>query len=228
MSKVTANYPNYSSSEVSLGGSNAKTGVTDGVLTSSYDMSDAENSIYNYALDTLANILPQLNTFDTGTMANINSSVNAYRDSGITDINSLYKSSLYDIESDIASRFGNLDNSIFKDSVNDLESERADAVSSFAQSVLAKQNELVSDELTQRYALVELLSGVSDGIYSNALNLLGTALGSSSSANNYNSDVYDALSSMSSTSSSYSSQSLLSNLLNLGSNSSLFGGILGL
>ncbi len=228
MSKVTANYPSYSNSNVSVGGSTASTGVTDGVLTSSYGMSDSENSIYNYALSTLANILPQLNTFDSDTMENINSSVNAYKSSGISDINDLYNSSLYDIESDIASRFGNLDNSIFKDDVSELESERADAVSSFAQDVLSKRNELVSDELSQRYALVDLLSGLSNGIYGNALNLINTALGSSSNVNSYNNDLYNAFSKMENTSSGYNSNSFLSGLLGGADTSSIFGQLLGL
>lgn len=228
MSKVSTNYPSYSSSEVSLGGSTASTGVSDGVLTSSYDMSDSESSIYNYALSTLANILPQLNTFDSETKSSINSEVDAYRNSGIQDINNLYNSSLYDIEGDIASRFGNLDNSIFKDDVSDLESERSNAVSSFAQDVLSKQSELESDELTKRYALVELLSGLSDGIYGNALSALSSVLGSSSSLNNYNSDLYSALSDMASTNSNSDTSSLLSSLLNLSGNSSIFGTVLGL
>lgn len=216
MSKVTSSYPAYSNSAISLGGSTAKTGVTNGTLNGNYAMSDAESAIYNYALNTLANILPSVNTFDPNTQSELQSEVDAYQNKGVKTINDLYNSSLKNLENDAVSRFGNLDNSIFTDDLEKLSSERSNAVSSFAQSVLSKQNELQSDELTQRYALIKLLSGLSDDIYSNALQAISTALTGSSSANNYNSELYDALESMSkSNSSSGSSNSLLSGLLGL-------------
>lgn len=225
MSKVSsAEYPKYTSSALSVGNSKATTGVLDGILTSNYDMSDGESSIYNYALNTLANILPQLNTFDTDTLSSIKSEVDAYKNSGIQTINDLYNSSLKNLENDVVSRFGNLDNSIFADNLDDIESERANSVSSFAQDVLAKQSNLESDELTKRYALVELLSGLADGVYSNALDAISTALGSSSSANSYNDNLYNAISAMQSTNSKTNSNvsSLLSNILGLSGNSSSF------
>lgn len=225
MSKVSSNYPNYSSSKLSLGGSNASTGVVNGVLNADYNMSDSEAAIYDYALNTLASVLPNLNTFDTNTQSSIKSEVDAYKNSGVRTINDLYASSLMNLENDAASRFGNLDNSFFKDELNSLESERAGSVSSFAQNVLAKQSGLESEELNKRYALVNLLSGLSGDIYSNALNAISTSLSGSSSANNYNSNVYDALSSMANTNSSSSSSSpiasLLSSLLGSGDISTL-------
>jgi len=217
MSKVSsANYPNYSSSDVSLGGSSASTGVQNGILTSNYNMSGDESDIYNYALNTLANILPQLNTFDPNTLSSIQSSVDAYKDSGLNTINQAYNSSLKNIENDAVSRFGNLDNSAFIDNQNNVESERSKAVSSFAQDVLAKQSQLQSDELTKRYALTEFLNGIANNTYDNALKAVSTALGSSSSANNYNNDLYNAISALQNTGSNTNSSdisSLLSNLL---------------
>lgn len=211
MSKVSsADYPAYTNSAVSIGGSTATTGVSDGILKGDYEMSDAEAAIYNYALSTLAGILPQVNTFDTDTLSSLKSEVDAYKNSGIATINDLYNSSLTDLENDVASRFGNLDNSIFTDNLSELESERSDAVSSFAQDVLAKQSELKSDELSQRYALIELLSGLSDNIYSKALNAISTALSGSSSATNYSSDLYEALANIENTSSKTNASSLAS------------------
>ncbi|MDD3435566.1 MAG: hypothetical protein PHC64_00280 [Candidatus Gastranaerophilales bacterium] len=222
MSKVSsANYPQYSSSSISVGDSKASTGVLNGVLTSDYDMSDAEETIYNYALSTLAGILPGVNIFDTDTLASIKSEVDAYKDRGIQEINDLYNSSLLDLENDAASRFGNLDNSIFADSLNDLESDRSSAVNSFAQDILAKQSELEADELTQRYALIELLSGLSGDIYGNALNAISTALGGSSSYNSYNKDLYNAISDVSSLKGSNSTNALIANLLGTSSGNSI-------
>lgn len=217
MSKVSsADYPKYSSSNISIGGSNASTGVIDGILNSSYNMSDEEAAIYNYALNSLVSILPQVNTFDTDTKASIQSEVDAYKNSGIGKINDLYNSSLNNLENDIVSRFGNLDNSIFTDNLKDIESERAGAVSSFAQNILAKQSQLESDELAKRYALINLLQGMANNTYDNALKAISTALGSSSSANNYNNDLYNAISALQRTNSSNSSgtNALISNLLN--------------
>jgi len=223
MSKISTNYPAYSSSKLSIGDSTATTGVTDSVLTTDYNMSDNEASIYNYALSTLASILPQLNTFDTNTQSSIQSQVNAYKEAGLEDINEIYNPLIKNLESDIVSRFGNLDNSIFTDNLSDIESERADSVSSFAQDILAKQSELESDELTKRYALVELLNGLSNDIYDNALSAISTALSGSSSLNNYNDALYDALSAIQSTNSNSvsSTTSLLSSLLSNGNLSSL-------
>lgn len=221
MSKVSSSYPSYSSSSVSLGGSKANTGLVNGVLNSDYDMSDSEAAIYNYALDTLANILPSVNTFDNDTLSSIKSQVDAYKNSGIQNINDLYNSDLQDLENDAVSRFGNLDNSIFADNLSDLESERSGAVSSFAQDVLSKQSELESDELTKRYALIQLLSGLSEDIYGNALDAINTSLGSSASATDYNTGLYKALAALESTNSgSRTTNSLLSSLLG-GSSSGL-------
>lgn len=221
MSKVSStNYPNYSSGNVSIGNSNASSGDANGILSSNYDMSDPEFAVYNYALSTLANILPGINTFDSGTQDSINAQVDAYKDNGIQNINELYNSSLLNLENDIVSRFGNLDNSIFNDNLDELESERSSAVSSFAQDVLAKQSGLESDELSKRYALVNLLSGLSDNIYNNALKTINTSLASSSASNNYYSNLYSSLLSNASKSNS-SSNNLLSALLGPSAGSSI-------
>lgn len=229
MSKVSsANYPNYSSSSVSLGGSSASTDVKNGILTSDYDMSGDESDIYNYALSTLASILPQLNTFDANTLSSIQSSVDAYKNAGLDTINQSYNSSLKNLENDAVSRFGNLDNSAFADNLNNIESARSKAVSSFAQDVLAKQSQLESDELTKRYALAEFLNGIANNTYDNALKAISTALGSSTSANSYNNDLYNAISALKSTSTNSNNTSDISALLSnlLGNTSSSISNIL--
>lgn len=194
MSKVSStNYPSYSGSSLSIGDSKANANLLNGVISSSYDMSDNESAVYNYALSALADILPQVNTFSTDTLSSLQSQVDAYKNQGINTINETYSPMITKLQNDIASRFGNLDNSMFTDDLNDIESSRANAVSSFAQDVLAKQSELKSDELNQRYALVNLLSGLSDDIYGNALSAINAALGGSSTANTYNSNLYNSL-----------------------------------
>lgn len=227
MSKVSSNYPSYSSSAVSVGDSTATTGVTGGVLSANYNMGQNESAIYNYALSTLANILPQVNTFSTDTINSMQSEIDAYKNSGINAINQIYNPMIASLENNIASRFGNLDNSIFGNNLNTIESQRSNAVSSFAQDIMAKQSELQSNELTKRYALVDLLSGLANNTYNNALNAISTALGGSTSANSYNSDVYKALSSMASTNQGTGTNSILSSLLGLSGNSN-YSSLLGL
>lgn len=208
MAKVSTNYPDYSGSKVSIGDSSATSGVFNGILTSDYNMSDNEKSIYDYALSTIANILPQINTFSPETLSSIQSSVNTYKNKGIEQINKAYNPMISNLQNDIASRFGNLDTSIFKDDLNAIESKRSDAVSSFAQDVLAKQSELESNELEKRYALIKFLNGLADNTFDNALSAINTAMGGSSSLNNYNSDLYEALSSISKTGSNSTTSSL--------------------
>lgn len=225
MSKVSSvDYPSYTGSSISIGDSNAQTKLLNGILSTNYNMSDNEADIYNYALSTLANILPQLNTFSTDTQSSIQSQLDAYKNQGVDAINQTYTPIISDLKNDIASRFGNLDNSIFNEDINDIESKRSDAVSAFAQDVLAKQSELQNDELNRRYALAQFLSGMSDNIYSNALSTINTALGGSSNVNNYNNNLYNALSKqyLSNNSSNSNLSSALSNALGLSNTSSLF------
>lgn len=194
MSKVSnIDYPAYTGSSLSIGDSKATANLLNGVISTNYNMSENEANIYNYALSTLANILPQLNTFSPDTQNSIQSQVNAYKDQGIDAINQTYTPVINDLKNDIASRFGNLDNSIFDEKLNNIESKRSDAISAFAQDILAKQSELENDELNRRYSLAQFLSGMSDNIYSNALNAINTALGGSSSVNTYNNNLYNAL-----------------------------------
>lgn len=224
MSKVSnIDYPSYTGSSVSIGDSKATASLLNGVLSTNYNMSDNEAQIYNYALSTLANILPQLNTFSTDTQSSIQSQLDAYKNQGVDAINQTYTPMIRDLKNDIASRFGNLDNSIFSENLDNIESKRSDAVSAFAQDVLSKQSNLENDELDRRYALAQFLSGMSNNIYDNALSTINTALGGSSSVNNYNNNLYNALYKqyLTSSSSNSSLSSALSNALGLSNTSSL-------
>jgi len=163
----------------------------------SSNTSSVESGIYDYALNTLASLLPGLNTLDTNTQASIQSQMDAYKNLGIEGINETYNPMITNLENDIASRFGNLDTSIFTDDLGDIESERADAVSSFAQDVLSKQSDLESSALNQKYSLVDLLSGLINDYYDNTSKLADatstssskTTSTKSSSGSSTNSDV---------------------------------------
>lgn len=195
MSKVSSvDYPTYTGGQISINNTPvATTSLANGVLNSNYNMNNNEKAIYDYAQSTLANILPQVNTFSPDTLNALQSQLNAYKANGENTINSIYTPMIKSMENDIASRFGNFDNSIFMDNLNSIESKRSNAISSFAQDVLAKQSELENNELNNRYNYINLLNGLQDQTFGNALSAINTALGSSSNANSYSSNLYNAL-----------------------------------
>ena len=160
---------------------------------------DYESAIYDYAISTLSEILPNVNTIDGQTQNSIKSEIDAYETSGIEDINKYYNSGLTDLQNDSASRFGNLDNSMFIDSLSDLESERANAVGSFSQDVLSRQSELESEAIEQNYSYVDLLYDIINSYYDNSSVLaniysqLNSDSSSSSSSSRSNSSNLDSL-----------------------------------
>lgn len=195
MSKVSSiDYPSYTGGSLSINNQPLATAdLVNGVLSSNYNMSDAEKSIYEYSQNTLASILPQLNVFSPATTNSLQSQVNAYKTKGEDTINGIYTPMIKNLENDIASRFGNFDNSIFMDNLSNIESKRSDAISAFAQDVLAKQSELEQEELNKRYTYADFLNGMQNQTLQNALNAISTALGSSSNANSYNNNLYNSL-----------------------------------
>lgn len=195
MSKVSsADYPTYTGGQVSINNQPVATAsLADGVLRSNYNMSDAEKALYDYAQQTLASIVPQVNVFSPETLSALQSQINAYKANGEDTINSVYTPMIKSLENDIASRFGNFDNSVFMDNLNNIESKRSDAISSFAQDVMAKQSDLENNELNKRYNYIDLLNTLQNQPIQNALNYINTALGSSSNANSYNTNLYNAL-----------------------------------
>ena len=103
---------------------------------------------------------------------NIQSQVSAYRNKGLRALDETYKPMLNSLKSDIASRFGNLDNSAFMDNLNSIEKHRAEALSDLTQDILAKQNELYEQELNNRYNYLNILSNTNQQLYSNYFLLL--------------------------------------------------------
>lgn len=160
--------------------------------TISQNASDYKSEIYDYALSALSSLLPNINTVDSESQSDISSVLDSYTQSGVEDINKYYNSELYDMETDSASRFGNLDNSIYLDNLSGLSSERSDAVNSFEQDVQTMQSDLTSDVIDQNYTYADLLCDIINDYYSN----------SSTSAN-----IYSLLNKGTSNSSSSSSSS---------------------
>lgn len=203
-------YPSYSTGTVKLNGQTKATTYKNGNnVISNYNMSDAEKRAYNYAQNSFANSLPNVNIFDENTRNNLQSELNAYTLNGQKLIDKMYSPMLNDLKTDIASRFGNFDNSVFLNNLNGIESNRADAINSLAQDVSAKRSELINNELSQRYSYLNFLQEIQNQMNSNAMNFINGSQSNSSSGNSYNAQAYTA---------NQSSNSGLGGYMNLASN----------
>lgn len=179
--------PKYSSGVVSINGqekaSHYKKGNT---VYTNYNMSDREKQIFDYAQNSFLENLPNVNVFSADTQKSLQNQLNAYTQKGLDTINSYYTPMLSNLKDDIASRFGNFDNSVFMDNLSSIESNRADAMSGLAQDILAKQNELILDELNKRYNYLNFLGNVQNQSTANVLNYMQQATNNSSSGNSFN------------------------------------------
>ncbi len=205
----SSKYPSFSGGTISVNGTDkATTNKKGNNVISNYNMSDAEKNIYNYAQNSLADSLSSVNVFDEDTKKNLQSQLDAYTKNGQKLINNMYTPMLDDLKNDIASRFGNFDNSIFMDNLNEIESNRAESMNNLAQDVLSKRDELINNELNQRYTYLGFLQDLQSSINSNILNYISGSQQNSSAGNDYNARAYAA---------NQSSKSSLGNYANLAS-----------
>lgn len=189
----SSKYPSYSSGTISINGQNkATTSKKGNNIITNYNMSDDEKRAYEYAQKSFADSLASVNVFDDETKQNLQSQLNAYTLNGQKLINNIYEPMLDDLKTDVASRFGNLDNSVFMDNLNSIEENRAESINNLAQDVLAKQDELISNELSQRYTYLGFLQDIQNQMNSNILNYIGASQQNSSSGNSYNAQSYAA------------------------------------
>ncbi len=206
-SSSSSNKPYYSGNVIINGqkvASNYKKGNS---VYSSYNMNDNEKALYDYLGQTLALNVPNVNVFSDDVRQQLQDQIGAYTNQGVNLINSMYTPMLNSLKTDIANRFGNFDNSVFMDNLSGIESKRADSMSSLAQDILAKQNELVNDELSKRYDYLDFASGLQNQIDSRILDYLGLAAQNSSMGNAYSN------ASRSASGSGFNTSALLSNLV---------------
>jgi len=176
MSKKTKNKPKIYdlSSSITVNGQNkSSASSTKNGVKSSYNMDPYEQAAYNFAQKSFYENMPNVNVFSDETVKNLNNQVNAYLNQGINTIQNTYTPVIREMQNDIARRFGNVNNSIFMDNLNDIESKRAGAISDLAQNVEAKRNELVNNELANRYDYLNFLNGYQNQVYNNMLSMLG-------------------------------------------------------
>lgn len=139
----------------------------------SYNMNPYEQAAYDYAGKSFYDNLANINVFSDDTIKSLNNQVNAYLNQGLNMLNNTYTPMIRDMQNDVARRFGNTNNSMFMDNLNDIESKRAGAISDLAQNVEAKRNELVNNELANRYDYLNFLNGYQNQVYNNMLSMLG-------------------------------------------------------
>lgn len=190
----SSSYPKYSTGNIVVNGQTVASTTKDednNTISSSYNMSDAEKNIYNTVQNSLASSLGSL--FDFSDEQNVwDAQLEAYKQDGIDQINSIYTPMETNLKNDIASRFGNFDNSIFMDSLSDITDNKAKAVAELSDSILQKQDELYSDEMTNRINYITLLSNLNSIMNNNILNFTQAAQSNAESGNTHNDKAYNA------------------------------------
>lgn len=149
--------------------------VSKNKISTNYNLSEDEQNILDYTNKNLLSGLENINVFSDEVQDSINKQVDAYTRQGINNINSAYTPMFRELKTDIASRFGNLDNSIFLDNLNEIEKNRTNAIETLTENILAKQSELYETEMNNRYNYLDRLTSANQNIYSNILKFLQLA-----------------------------------------------------
>lgn len=188
-------YPEYTNGSISVNGRQVASTVKDknnNIISSNYNMSNAEQKTYNAIQQGLYNSLGNLFSISDNQRNEWSNQLNAMRNQGISEINSTYTPMETNLKNDIASRFGNFDNSIFLDNLNSITDKKSKAIADLSDNLLSKQNELYSDELKNRINTITLLNNLNSVMNANILNYTNVAASNSSAGNNYNSNWYNA------------------------------------
>lgn len=190
MSKTTSYKPSYSNGSVSINGQNKASTVKYGdTVYGNYNMNDYEKELYDYVQKSLPQLVQNVNTFSPEVTKSINNQLSAYQRQGQNYINQIYTPMINNLKNDIASRFGNLDNSMFMNNLNNIETNRSNAVADLAESLLSRQNELVNNELANRYNYINLLNTLQNQYNNYALNALNSSIGLGNTGLAYNNSV---------------------------------------
>lgn len=185
--------PDFSNGSFSINNSPVATTQKQGnQVVSNYNQSPYEQFINQYAQQSFADSLPKINTFLPETLEGFGKQMQAYQSKGISDINNVYNPMLKNLQNDVATRFGNLDNSMFMDNLNGIESKRGEAINLFAQDMQSKQSQLVNEELQRRYNYLSLLMDVQNQQFDKILKSIGISQNNTSLGNQQNQNAYQA------------------------------------
>lgn len=190
MSKTTSYKPSYSNGSVSINGQNKVSTVKYGdTVLGNYNMNNYEKELYDYVQKSLPQLVQNVNTFSPEVTKSINNQLSAYQRQGQNYINQIYTPMINNLKNDIVSRFGNLDNSMFMNNLNNIENNRSNAVAELADNLLSRQNELVNNELANRYNYINLLNTLQNQYNNYALSMLNSSIGLGNTGLAYNNSV---------------------------------------
>ena len=190
MSKTTSYKPSYSNGSVSINGQNKVSTVKYGdTVLGNYNMNNYEKELYNYVQKSLPQLVQNVNTFSPEVTKSINNQLSAYQRQGQNYINQIYTPMINNLKNDIVSRFGKLDNSMFMNNLNNIENNRSNAVAELADNLLSRQNELVNNELANRYNYINLLNTLQNQYNNYALSMLNSSIGLGNTGLAYNNSV---------------------------------------
>jgi hypothetical protein len=160
-----------------------------GNTSSNYIMSAWEKLAYEYAQKEFAQNIDSVNVFSEETLKSLNEQIDAYTKSGVAKIDEIYAPMIKNLQNDVASRFGSLDNSIFLDKLEALEDKRANSVAALSEDIKAKESELIGDELDKRYNYLNFLNNYQGQFLANTASnsaKSGSSSYANSSRNSYN------------------------------------------
>lgn len=190
MSKTTSYKPSYSNGSVSINGQNKVSTVKYGdTVLGNYNMNNYEKELYDYVQKSLPQLVQNVNTFSPEVTKSINNQLSAYQRQGQNYINQIYTPMINNLKNDIVSRFGNLDNSMFMNNLNNIENNRSNAVAELVDNLLSRQNELVNNELANRYNYINLLNTLQNQYNNYALSMLNSSIGLGNTGLAYNNSV---------------------------------------
>lgn len=152
---------------------------------STLKLNAAQQKAYDYAQQSFADNLNSINVFSPEVYNQLKSQVDAYKNNALDQLNDIYTPMLESVRNDSAKRFGNLDNSVFLHNLDSLENKRAKAVSSLAQDVASKQDELIREQLQDRYDYLNFLNSYQNQVLNNALNIASMANSSADLSGKY-------------------------------------------
>lgn len=164
-----------------------------GSSSSNYTMSPWEKLAFEYAEKEFAQNLENINVFSEETLKSLSNQVDAYTKSGIKKIDEVYAPMIKNLQNDVASRFGNLDNSIFLDKLSSIENKRANSVAALSEDIKAKESDLIGDELEKRYNYLSFLNNYQNQILQNALGSSTKNLSNALSGQSKNKSSYENL-----------------------------------
>ena len=174
-SKASSVMPNlYSSSTLNLNGqTKATTRQVGSHVFSDYNMNPYEKALYDYSQKTLSEIAPNVNVFSPELLKNMQTQLDTYQKQGQRTINEMYMPMLNNLKNDMASRFGNIDNSMFLDKLSGIENARSNAIAQLAEDLILKRNDLINNELSNRYDYINLLNTLQNQYTADMYNSLG-------------------------------------------------------